>query len=266
MANTRLGQYLVSSMKGLEVDLQVDGSLLLTPDNGTPVTLSGGSGSSTQIGLDASKPSASSVISGTLYFSTDTQVVYRSNAVSWVIVSYDPNWDNVSNGGNFVREAYPRMQAQTLGAFISSGVMYHVALPLLAGDVVTNLHTFAGTTTPSGIAHWWFALYDTSATPVLMAQTADQGSGAIANSARLSLPLTAPQTIPVSGIYYACAMFAAATPPSCATRNTGNAALATGLPGQMRAQGTSGSGLTTTAPATIASPSPAAFAPWMGAT
>lgn len=37
-------------------------------------------------GLDASKPAASSRAAGTLYFSTDTQKIYRTTGAAWVVV------------------------------------------------------------------------------------------------------------------------------------------------------------------------------------
>jgi hypothetical protein len=52
--------------------------------------------------------------------------------------------------------------------------MTSVAIPLEVGDVVTNLTFLSGATAAGTPTNYWFALYDTSATPALIAQSADQ--------------------------------------------------------------------------------------------
>jgi hypothetical protein len=61
---------------------------------------------------------------------------------------------------------------------LTTQVMLSVAIPLEAGDVVTNLTFVSGDTQAGTPTNWWFALYDTQATPAKIAQTADQTSTA----------------------------------------------------------------------------------------
>lgn len=64
-----------------------------------------------------------------------------------------------------------------------------------------------------------------------------------------------PNVVPRTGIYYVGICVAAATPPSVHGQGLANTALSAGiLTGMKRIAGTNGSGLTSTAPATIASP------------
>lgn len=156
------------------------------------------------------------------------------------------------NGGVVYRESRFRFGASSdqAGA-LTPGVMTSAWLLLFAGDVVTNLTFVSGATAANLPLHWWFALYSSAATPALLAQTADQGSAAWAASTPKTLALTAAQTIPTTGIYYASCMVAGTGVPSlCA--GTVPAVMSGSLIGSEKilAQ-TSGAALTTTAPATI---------------
>jgi hypothetical protein len=78
---------------------------------------------------------------------------------------------------------------------LTTQVMLSVALPLEAGDVVTNLTFVSGDTAAGTPANWWFALYDTAATPAKIAQTADQTSTAWAANTVKTVALSAPYTV-----------------------------------------------------------------------
>lgn len=148
-----------------------------------------------------------------------------------------------------------REAAWTGGTALTTQVMYSFAISLAAGDVIAAL-TFISAGTAAGTpTNWWFALYSNAATPALLAQTADQTTTAWAANTKMTLPLATAQTIATSGVYYAAVMVKATTPPNLYGLTSGNAvmngALLTG--GKVLAQ-SSGSALTTTAPATIASP------------
>jgi len=112
----------------------------------------------------------------------------------------------------FYRETIPRGWAGWTGVGpLTSGQLYAVALPLLAGDVVTNLSFRSGGTAAVTPTNWWFALYSSAATPALLATTADQTTTAWGTNTTKTVALTAPQTIAADGVYYAAIMMAAAT-------------------------------------------------------
>jgi hypothetical protein len=167
---------------------------------------------------------------------------------------------NGSPAGTF-RTNLRRTEAGGNLAALTTQVMTAVALYLEAGDVVTSL-TFCSATTAAGTpTNWWFALYSSAATPALLAQSADQASAAWAANTPKTLALAAPYTVPTTGIYYAAVMVKATTPPTLlgATLNV-NAAGAV-IAGQKVLANTSGSSLTDTAPATIATPTTVATVP-----
>jgi hypothetical protein len=168
------------------------------------------------------------------------------------------------DGGTILRKNLHRRMATGNLAALSTGVMTSVALYLERGDTVTNL-TFVSATTAAGTpTNWWFALYDTASTPALIAQTADQTSTAWAANTAKTLALSTPYKVTATGIYYAAVCVAATTVPTLAGAGLQNAAMAGALvTGQKVLARTSGSGLTTTAPATIATPTTVATVPFV---
>lgn len=176
-----------------------------------------------------------------------------------------PDLDYWLDGGAFVRKNMRRTDiAATDGnvAALTTQVMTSVAVYLEAGDVVTNL-TFVSATTAAGTpTNWWFALYSSAATPALLRQTADQTSTAWAANTAKTVALSTPYAVPATGIYYAAVMVKATTVPTLAGRTLHNAVEAVAIvTGQVVLAQTSGSALTTTAPATIASPTTVATVP-----
>ena len=139
---------------------------------------------------------------------------------------------------------------------LTSGVMYSVAVALLAGDVVTTIGFRSGSQAAVTPTAWWFALYDNASTPALLGQTADQTNTAWGASHVKELNLSSPVTITQDGVYYLSIMMAAGT-----VVNLTGFSMATGgvssavTTGQKTLNQTSGSSLTTTAPATITSAS-----------
>lgn len=151
-------------------------------------------------------------------------------------------------------------------AALTTQVMTSVALYLEAGDVVTSL-TFCSATTAAGTpTNWWFALYSTAATPALLAQTADQASAAWAANTVKTVALAAPYTAPTTGVYYAAVMVKATTPPTLLGAALNVNASSAVVAGQKVLAYTSGSSLTDTAPATIATPTAVATVPYCAAT
>ncbi|NUT31533.1 MAG: hypothetical protein HOV79_00510 [Hamadaea sp.] len=157
-----------------------------------------------------------------------------------------------SSPDTFFRRNLPRAPLDDLAAALTDGVMTSVGVYLHAGDVITNLSFLSGATAGAGPANWWFALYDNSPTPALLAQTANQAAAAWAANTVKTLALSAAQTIKTSGIYWAAVMFdhnAGALPSLVGA--LGARPIVTG---ERNLAQTSGAGLTTTAPATIAAP------------
>ena len=145
---------------------------------------------------------------------------------------------------------------------LATGVMTSVPIYLVAGDLVTNLSFVSGATAAGTPTNYWFALYSMDATPTLLAQTADQTSTAWAANTVKTLALATAYRVPKTGIYHAAIMVTATTPPSL----LGAIAARTVVTGERNLSQSSGSALTTTAPATITSPTVKNFVPYVVAT
>jgi len=141
---------------------------------------------------------------------------------------------------------------------LTTQVMTSVPIFLTAGDVITSLSFRSGATAAGTPTNWWFALYSNAATPALLAQTADQTTGAWAANTTKTVALATAQTVSVTGIYWAAIMVKATTVPSL----LGSIAVPPIVTGERNLAQTSGSALTATAPSTIATPTVADFAPY----
>ncbi len=83
----------------------------------------------------------------------------------------------------------------------TSGTMTMTGIWLPAGKIVSGISFCSGSTAESGGSHLWYALYKSDLT--FMAQSADAvGAAAFAANTLLREPLTAPVTLPYSGLYY----------------------------------------------------------------
>lgn len=140
---------------------------------------------------------------------------------------------------------------------LATGVMTSVPVYLVAGDLVTNIAVRTGATAGATITNQWFALYDDSATPALLAQSADGTSGALAANTVITKALATPQEITRTGLYWVGITVTASTPPSL----IGTIAMTPVVTGERNLSQSSGSTLTTTAPATIATPTAKPFVP-----
>lgn len=141
----------------------------------------------------------------------------------------------------------------TATAIGAAGVMTCYAIDLYSGMTITSISFKTGGTAAVTPVNWWVALYDTSATPALLKQSADQLTTAIGATTAFTLNLSSTQAITTNGTYYVCLMVNAGTQPTLAGVNVG-AAYSTGLTGSGKIlAGTSGTALTGTAPGTIAS-------------
>ncbi len=142
---------------------------------------------------------------------------------------------------------------------LTTQVMTAVPLKLVAGDVITNLSFTSGATAAGTPTNWWFALYSNAATPALLAQTADQLTAAWAAFTTKTVALATAQTISATGIYWAAIMVKATTPPTL----LGQVAIPPIVTGERNLAVTSGAALTTTATATLATPTVQRFAPYV---
>jgi hypothetical protein len=151
-------------------------------------------------------------------------------------------------------ENFPRDQITTdLVASIVTAVMTSVAFPMVQGNIVTSLTFLSGATALGTPTHAWAALYDVNGN--LLAQSADQPALAWAADTAVTFTLATPQTVPVTGVYYAALMVAATVVPTLMGKSVGRAKAAGAIiTGQAILAQNSGAALTTTAPATIASP------------
>ena len=178
----------------------------------------------------------------------------------------DVRRDHLLNGGptGLLRESFPRWACTTDLTAPTTQVMTSVAVALKAGDVITNVTFKSGATAAATLTNWWFALYSAAATPALLAQSADQESAAWAANTAKTLALAAPQTITADGVYYAALMVKASTVCSLVGRTVALAGASSGsVSGQKTLAQTSGSSLTDTAPATIATPTASVLVPYV---
>lgn len=161
-------------------------------------------------------------------------------------------------------ESFPRDQITTdLVASLVTAVMTSVAIPLQQGDIVNSLSFLSGATAGGTLTNEWAALYSNAATPALLAQSTTVTTAWAADTYK-TFTLTAPVTITATGIYYAALMVAATTVPTLMGKTVGRAAAAGALvTGQAILAQNSGSALTTTAPATIATPTTQAVIPYV---
>lgn len=174
----------------------------------------------------------------------------------------DPEY--MLDGGTTIRQNMPRGAAASNLSALTTQVMLSVAVPLQAYDKVTSISFRSGTTAANVPTNWWFALYSSAATPALLAQTADQLTAAWAADTVKTLNLSSVVEITEAGVYYAAIMVKATTPPSLVGRAVQHADVSSGLiSGQKTLAQTSGSSLTTTAPATIATPTAVVNVPWV---
>lgn len=167
-----------------------------------------------------------------------------------------------TNPSLFVRRNLPRSPladsaGDTNHGALTTQVMTNVAVPLAEGDLITNIKFVSGNTAADTPTNWWVALYDTAG--VKMAQSADQTSTAIAAKTAFGAALATAQRITKSGLYRVGLMVKATAVPTLLGA-LGAPSMTTGEPTLAQS---SGSSLTDTAPATIATPTAKLFVPYV---
>ena len=160
------------------------------------------------------------------------------------------------------RQSIPQWRCDTDLDPLTTQVMLSVAVPLQAGDVISNITFKSGATAADTPTNWWFALYSSAATPALLSQSADQTTTAWAANTVKTLALASAQTITVPGVYYAALMVKATDLPSLIGASVGIAGAAASILSSKVLAQTSGSSLTDTAPATIATPTTVVSVPF----
>lgn len=147
----------------------------------------------------------------------------------------------------FHRANLPRVGLDDV-ATAATGVLCSVPVYLYEGDTITNLTFISGVTAAGTPTNCFVALYSTAG--ALLAQSADLLTAAWAADTAKTIALAAPVKITKSGVYYAAISITATTVPSLVGSGSAKAVLA----GEVNLAQTSGTGLTGTAPATIATP------------
>lgn len=172
--------------------------------------------------------------------------------------------DFLMDGGTTIRTNIPRLSMVSDLSALTTQVMLSVAVPLQAYDEVTSVTFRTGGTAANTPTNWWVALYDSAATPALLAQSADQTTTAIAADDTITLALASVVQIPTSGVYRVGIMVKATAVPTLVGVSVDHAEVSAAMfSGQAPLAQTSGSSLTTTAPATVATPTAVATVPWV---
>ncbi|WP_086765345.1 hypothetical protein [Streptomyces bobili] len=164
------------------------------------------------------------------------------NDLGWLNSAGRPDPDVTFHRANLPRVALDDVPAA------ATGVMCSVALYLQDGDLISNLTFISAGTAAASPTNYFAALYNGAG--VLLAQSADQLTAAWAADTAKTLALATAQRITKSGIYYAALSVTASTVPTL----VGSLGAKPVLTGEGNLSQTSGSTLTGTAPATIATP------------
>jgi hypothetical protein len=163
-------------------------------------------------------------------------------------------------------ENFPHDQITTdLVASLVTQVMTSVAIPLIQGDIITKMSVLSGATALGTPAHAWMALY--SPAGALLGQSTDVPAQALAANTVLTHTFAATIPITATGVYFAAIMIQATVVPTLVGKQSGaivagQLAMNTAFVYPAIAQN-SGSALTTTAPATIASPTNQIVVPYV---
>lgn len=144
---------------------------------------------------------------------------------------------------------------------LTTAVMLSVAVPVATGDLITSITFKSGATAADTPANWWFALYDSDG--ALLGQSADQTTTAWAANTVKTLALATPVRIGSARVVYAAIMVKATDVPSLIGKSVGIAGAAASILSSKVLAQTSGSALTTTPPATIATPTTIASVPFV---
>lgn len=170
-------------------------------------------------------------------------------------------WGGSPNGG-VVIENYGRELISADLSALTTQVMLSVGVPVQPGELISSVSFLSGATAAGTPTNQWGALYDDDGT--LLVQSADLLTAAWAADTAKTFTFTKSVAAVRGGIYYAAVMVKATTVPTLMGRSVNRAAAAGAIAaGQKVLAQTSGSALTGTAPATIATPTTVANVPYV---
>jgi hypothetical protein len=157
----------------------------------------------------------------------------------------------------FTRRSIPREGMVDQAMIATTGVALNVRIPLESGDSVASVSCFIGATALGTPTHQFAAMY----TPgdVLYGQSVDATNAAGAANSVKTFTFATPLVANVGGIWSFDLVFAATTMPTL----LGVTVAPVNATGEITIARTHGSGLTTTATATVASPTNTNFAPYV---
>lgn len=150
-------------------------------------------------------------------------------------------------------ETHPReLLSETNQAALTSGTLRLQGIYLQAGQTVSNITIYSGTTAAATPTNGFFALYSGASSPALLAQSANFTTEAWAANTAKTKAMTTPYKVPTSGLYYIGILITATTVPTL-LGNTSKA-VSTITAQAPSLQGNSTTGLTTTLPNPAAAP------------
>lgn len=180
--------------------------------------------------------------------------------------NYDDRWLLAGQPSGVRNQNIDQLDLTSDLAALTTQVMLSVLVPVQPGELISNISFVSGATAAGTPTNYWFALYSSAATPALLAQSADQLTAAWAANTVKTLALATAQRITAAGYVYAAIMVKATSVPSLQGKALALASGAGAILGSSVLAQTSGSALTTTAPATIATPTTVVNVPFCALT
>lgn len=186
---------------------------------------------------------------------TDPTRLLKVNADGTINANSDTNTQYLKGSLGTLRETCSRLFVRDNSVTIgTTGLLWSYPLVLFAGDVITKIATRSGGTAAVAPTHYWFALYTPAG--ALVDQTADQTNTAWGTDTTKDLALgLGSYTVPATGLYRVAILMTAGTMITVNGQKNGQLGLMTGIVTGMAALAqTHDSGLTTTAPVTLGTP------------
>ncbi len=123
-----------------------------------------------------------------------------------------PNSPNLGILGTLAETMPRELCTETATTVAASGTLNMQAIYLKAGQLVSSISLFSGSTAASAPTHYRFGLFDSARNK--LAESADQTSTAWAASTIKTLAMTTPYRVPTSGVYYIGYYMVATTVPT----------------------------------------------------
>ena len=152
---------------------------------------------------------------GTQAYDITTGTLYIRRAGNWSSVGQADRQRVVAPTDGAITESVSRsttladLGATGLFGGATGGTINVVQLPLLPGDIVTNLAFVSGATAANGPTHQWAGIMNSSR--VVQAVSADGTSAALAANTEVKFVLGSPFTVTSRGPFYAFVLWTAST-------------------------------------------------------